>query len=117
MTNLTKDTFKEKVFNFDENEDWKFEGDVPCILDFYADWCQPCKAIAPLLEQLEKDYDGKLNIYKIDTDAEPELSHMFQIQSIPSLLFVPKEGQPQMTVGAIDKKTMERAIKEVLKID
>lgn len=96
MEHLTKDTFLEKVFNYEQNKDWKFEGELPCLIDFYADWCQPCKMVAPILEELQKEYDGKINIYKIDTEAETELASAFGIRSIPSLLFIPKEGQPQM---------------------
>jgi thioredoxin len=114
---LTKETFKEKVFDFENNKEWKFEGDKPCLIDFYADWCQPCKMVAPILEELLEEYDGKLDIYKIDTEDQPELAGMFGIQSIPSLLFVPAEGQPQMAVGALPKDTFERAIKDVLKVE
>jgi thioredoxin 1 len=114
---LTKETFKEKVFDFENNKDWKFEGEKPCLIDFYADWCQPCKMVAPILEELSEEYDGKVNIYKIDTEAQQELAGMFGIQSIPSLLFVPTEGQPQMAQGALPKDTFERAIKDVLKVE
>ncbi len=114
---LTVDTFKEKVFNFDENKEWKFEGEKPCLIDFYADWCGPCKMVAPLLEELSEEYDGKLDIYKVNTEEQKELSAIFGIQSIPSLLFVPKDGQPQMAMGALPKDTLEKAFKDVLKVD
>ena len=114
---LTQESFKEKVFNFEENKDWKFEGDKPCMIDFYADWCQPCKMVAPILEELQEEYDGKINVYKIDTEDQKQLAGMFGIQSIPSLLFVPVEGQPQMAVGALPKETFKQAIKDVLKVD
>lgn len=114
---LTKETFKEKVFDFENNKDWKFEGDKPCLIDFYADWCQPCKMVAPILDELSEEYDGKVDIYKIDTEDQRELAGMFGIQSIPSLLFVPTEGQPQMAQGALPKDTFERAIKDVLKVE
>jgi thioredoxin len=114
LEHLTIDTFKNKVFNFEENKDWKFEGDAPCLIDFYADWCGPCKMIAPVLEQLQQEYGNKLNIYKVNTEDERELAAMFGIQSIPSLLFVPKEGKPQMAMGALPKETFEQAFKEVL---
>ncbi len=116
LEHLTKETFKEKIFNFEANKEWKFEGNMPCLIDFYADWCGPCKAIAPVLEELAKDYDGKLNIYKVDTEAEQELSGMFGIQSIPSLLFIPNEGQPQMAQGALPKETLMKAFEDVLKV-
>jgi len=114
---LTAETFKEKVFNYDENKDWKFEGELPCMIDFYADWCGPCKMVAPVLEELSEEYEGKVNIYKVNTEVERELSSVFGIQSIPSLLFVPTDGQPQMAMGALPKDTFKKAIKDVLKVD
>lgn len=114
---LTKDTFLSKVFNYEKNNEWKYEGTLPAIIDFYADWCGPCKMVAPILEELAQEYDGKLNVYKIDTEAERELAAVFGIQSIPSLLFVPKEGQPQMAMGALPKETFKRAFKEVLNVE
>jgi thioredoxin len=117
MEHLTLDTFKTKVFNFEKNKDWKFEGDKPCIIDFYADWCAPCRMVAPVLEELSKEYDGKLDIYKIDTEAEQDLAALFGIRSIPSILFVPMEAQPQMAQGALPKNALEQAIKEVLAVE
>lgn len=114
---LTKDTFKSKVFDFENNQDWKFEGNVPAIIDFYADWCNPCKMVAPILEELQEEYgEEKLKIYKIDTEDQRELAAMFGIQSIPSLLFIPVEGQPQMAMGALPKDTFVQAISDVLKV-
>lgn len=114
---LTKETFLTKVFNYEANKEWKFEGDKPCIIDFYADWCGPCKMVAPILEELAEEYNGKLDIYKIDTEKEEELASVFGIRSIPSLLFVPKDGQPQMAMGALPKETLEKAFKEVLNVE
>ncbi len=114
MEHLTKETFMNKVFNFEKNQEWKFEGTLPCIIDFYADWCGPCRMVAPVLEELSKEYDGKINIYKVDTEAEQELAGVFGIRSIPSILFVPMEGQPQMMMGAMPKATFKQAIDEVL---
>lgn len=111
---LTKETFLEKVFNFEKNKEWKFEGDLPCIIDFYADWCGPCKMVAPILEELSDDYKGKVNVYKIDTEAEQELAAAFGIRSIPSILFVPKNAEPQMAQGALPKHQFEQIIKDVL---
>ena len=111
---LTKDTFKSKVFDFEKNTEWKYEGTVPCLIDFYADWCQPCKMVSPILEELQKEYGDKIVIYKIDTEDQQELAAMFGIKSIPSLLFVPTEGQPQMAVGALPKETFIKAIEDVL---
>jgi thioredoxin 1 len=116
LEHLTKQTFKEKVFNFEENKEWKYEGNVPCMIDFYADWCGPCKMVAPVLEELQKEYGDNLVIYKVDTEQEQELAGMFGIQSIPSLLFVPVDGQPQMAMGALPKATFEKAIEDVLKV-
>ena len=116
LEHLTKETFKEKVFNFEENKDWKFEGSKPCLIDFYADWCQPCKMVAPILEELSNEYDGKIDIYKVDTEDQQELAGMFGVKSIPSLLFVPMDGQPQMAQGALPKDSFKSAIKDVLKV-
>ena len=111
---LAKETFKTKVFNFEKNTEWKYEGTVPCLIDFYADWCQPCKMVSPILEELQKEYGDKIIIYKIDTEDQQELAAMFGIKNIPSLLFVPTEGQPQMAVGALPKETFIKAIEDVL---
>jgi len=114
MEHLTKETFLEKVFNYEQNKEWKFEGKLPALIDFYADWCAPCKMIAPILEELSKEYEGKINIYKIDTEAEQELAGAFGIRSIPSLLFVPMDEQPQMAQGALPKDSLKKAINEIL---
>lgn len=114
---LTVETFKQKVFNYEKNTEWKFEGDKPAIIDFYADWCGPCKMVAPILEELSKEYEGKLNIYKVDTESEQELASVFGIRSIPSLLFVPKDAQPQMAMGALPKDTFKKAFKDVLGVE
>jgi len=114
---LTKETFLKKVFNYEKNKEWTFEGDVPCLIDFYADWCGPCKMVAPILEQLSEEYAGKINIYKVDTEAQQELAAAFAIRSIPSMLFCPKEGEPQMAQGALPKQQLEQIIKDVLKVE
>lgn len=114
IEHLTKETFIEKVFDFEKNQEWKFEGQLPCIIDFYADWCGPCKMVAPILEELSKTYEGKINIYKVDTEAQQELAGAFGIRSIPSMLFVPMTGQPQMAVGALPKDSLIQAINDVL---
>jgi thioredoxin len=116
LEHLTDETFKEKVFNYEANKEWKFEGETPAIIDFYADWCGPCKVIAPLLEELKDEYGDKLEIYKVNTEEQRELSSVFGVQSIPSLLFIPKEGQPQMAMGALPKETFKQAISEVLNV-
>lgn len=117
MEHLTKQTFLEKVFNYEKNQEWKYEGNLPCLIDFYADWCSPCKMVAPILEELSKEYEGKIHIYKVDTEAEQELSGAFGIRSIPSLLFVPMNGQPQMAMGALPKASLVQAINEVLLVN
>jgi thioredoxin 1 len=111
---LTKQAFLEKVFNYEQNQEWKFEGELPCIIDFYADWCGPCKMVAPVLEELSEEYKGKINIYKINTEQEVELAGAFGIRSIPSILFVPKDAQPQMAMGALPKETFKQVIEDVL---
>lgn len=116
LEHLTKETFKEKVFNWEVNKDWKYEGSKPCLIDFYANWCGPCKMVAPILEELQKEYGDNIVIYKVNTEEQQELAGMFGIQSIPSLLFVPQEGQPQMAMGALPKPTFEKAIADVLKV-
>ncbi len=116
LEHLTVDTFKEKVFNYADNKEWKYEGKVPCMIDFYADWCQPCKMVAPILDELQKEYGENIVIYKVNTEEQQELAGVFGVQSIPSLLFVPQEGQPQMAQGALPKETFEKAIEEVLKV-
>ena len=114
---LTKETFLDKVFNYEKNKDWKFEGKVPAIIDFYADWCGPCKMLAPVLEQLSEEYGEKITIYKINTEAEQELSAAFGIRSIPSMLFCPVNEEPQMAHGALPKQQIEQIITEALKIE
>lgn len=117
LEHLTIETFKTKVFNFEANKDWKFEGTKPAIIDFYADWCAPCRMVAPILEELKAEYGDKLDIYKINTEQERELAGMFGVQSIPSLLFIPSEGQPQMAMGALPKDTFKKAISDVLNVN
>ncbi len=111
---LTKETFLKKVFNYETNKEWKFEGDLPCVIDFWAPWCGPCRMVAPVMEELSIELAGKVNFYKINTDVEQELGSTFGIRSIPSLLFVPKEGQPKMAVGALPKEALRKAIEEEL---
>ncbi|SBW00394.1 thioredoxin [uncultured Dysgonomonas sp.] len=112
---LTKAEFLSKVANFETNPtEWKYLGDKPALIDFYADWCGPCKAIAPVLEELAAEYEGRIYIYKINTETEPELAAAFGIRSIPSLLFIPMEGQPQMAAGALPKQQLKEAIDNIL---
>ena len=117
IEHLTSETFKNKVFDFEINKEWKFEGPLPALVDFYADWCGPCKMVAPILEELAGEYNGKLDIYKVNTEEQRELASLFGIQSIPSLLFIPKDGQPQMSTGALPKDSLKQAFKDVLKVE
>jgi len=114
LEHLTKDTFISKVFDFENNKEWNYQGELPCMIDFYADWCGPCKMVAPILEELAIEYKGKINIYKVDTEAEQELAAVFGIRSIPSLLFCPADGAPQMAMGALPKDTFKKAIDDIL---
>jgi len=112
---LTTAEFKEKVMNYEKNpKQWVFEGDKPCIVDFYADWCKPCKMIAPIMEELAADYEGQIDIYKVNTDQEKELANVFGINSIPYVMFIPAQGQPTVQRGALPKEEYERIIKEFL---
>ena len=111
---MTAQEFKEKIFDYEKQQEWKYAGTLPAIVDFYADWCGPCKAVAPVLEELSKEYQGRLVIYKINTDKELELSSLFGIQSIPTLLFIPARGAPMMQKGALPKNILQQVIEEKL---
>lgn len=111
---LTTEDFKNKVFDYTKSSEWSYSGDLPAIIDFYADWCQPCKMVAPILEELSDEYAGKINIYKVNTEVEQELSAVFGIKSIPSILFIPKDGQPMMQPGALPKDAFVKVINEEL---
>lgn len=113
-THITKADFLEKIFDYEKNTEWSYKGELPALIDFYADWCAPCKIVAPVLEELSETYNGKINIYKVDTEAEQELASIFGIRSIPSILFIPKNDKPQMAVGALPKETLVNAIEQVL---
>lgn len=115
IVHLTKAEFLNKVYNYEANpNDWKYEGDKPCIVDFYATWCGPCKALAPSLEELAKEYDGKIYIYKIDVDKEKDLAAAFGIRSIPTLLWVPQTEKPTVTQGVMPKAELKKMIEGTL---
>ena len=114
VVHLTAQDFKEKVFNYETGKEWKYEGNLPAIVDFYADWCSPCKMVAPILEDLAYEYSGKIMVYKVNTENERELASVFGIQSIPTLLFIPKKGQPQAAMGALPRQTFDKVIQDVL---
>lgn len=111
---LTTAEFKDKVFDYVNEQEWKYKGSLPAIIDFYADWCGPCKMVAPILEDLAIEYEDKLVIYKVDTEVEQELSAAFGIQSIPTFLFIPVSGDPMMQPGALPKKVFKQIIEEKL---
>ena len=112
---LTYDTFREKVWDFEANpQEWVYKGEVPCVIDFYADWCKPCKLVEPIMKELSEEYDGKVKIYKIDTDREKKLAGVFGIRSIPSIMFVPMNGDPSMQAGALPKSEYVRIINEIV---
>jgi len=111
---LTAEQFKNDVFDYTTEKEWKFKGDKPTIIDFYADWCGPCKAVAPVLEELSDDFKDQVIIYKVDTELERELSSVFQIRSIPSMLFIPMDKQPMMQAGALPKDALKNVIEKEL---
>lgn len=112
---MDKQMFLDKVFNYASGAtEWKYEGNKPAVIDFYATWCGPCRMVAPILKDLAKEYADSIVIYKVDTDKEKELSMAMGIQSLPTIVFIPMDGQPQVIVGAADKTTFQRAINEVL---
>lgn len=112
---LTKKDFLEKVVNYEQNpNEWKFLGDKPAIIDFYASWCGPCKAFAPVLEEVAEEYKGVIDVYKVNTEHEEELTAVFNIRSIPTILFIPVNGQPQIVTGAMPKPQLIEAIERVL---
>ena len=116
VEHLTKASFIEKVFDFEKNKDWKYIGQKPCIIDFYANWCKPCKMIGPYLEEISTTYAGKINVSKINIDDEKELANAFNIQSIPAVLYCPMNGNPQMSVGALSKDEYIKMVHEILQI-
>ena len=116
VKHLTTSEFKELIFDYENEKEWKFKGSKQTILDFYAEWCGPCKTIAPILEELSNEYDGQVDIYKINTEDEVELTTIFSIRSIPSILFIPVDDSPQMATGAMPKETFKTAIQEIFKL-
>ncbi len=114
---LDKQSFMEKIFDYENNTEWNFKGDKPAIIDFYADWCGPCKMISPIMEELSAEYDGLVDIFKIDTDKQQELAGLFQIRSIPSVLFIPVNDKPRMAVGAMPKEGYISAIKDIFNVE
>lgn len=118
VVHITKADFLKKIYDFEKNPDeWKYLGSQPAIVDFYADWCGPCRQLSPVLDELAKEYSGKLTIYKVNVDKERGLATFFGIRSIPTLLFIPMKGKPQRSLGALSKTELKGIIKDVLKVE
>lgn len=112
---LTKEDFLQKVADYEKSPGiWKFLGDKPALIDFYAPWCGPCKMLSPILDELSQEYNGKVDIYKVNVDDEEELSRVFGIRSVPTLIFVPMEGEPQRAAGALPKQQLVKIFDEIL---
>ena len=111
---LTNDQFKEKIWNYDTDKEWKYLGDKPAIIDLYATWCGPCKRLAPILEEIQKEYGSKIQIYKVDTDKEKQLSNLFNVSSIPLMVFIPKKGEPYLVTGLRPKEQLVEIINDKL---
>jgi thioredoxin 1 len=111
---LSTDSFKKLVYDFDSNKEWKYEGSLPAIIDFYADWCPPCRQLSPIVEEIAKEYQGKIVVYRVNTDKEKRLTESLGITNLPTLLYVPASGKPQATLGAIPKQTIIKTINKVL---
>lgn len=114
---MTNETFKQLIFNYEKTKEWKYLGSKPAIIDFYATWCPPCRQLSPVVEEIAKEYAGKIIVYKVDTDKEPFLSQSLGISNLPTLLFIPMKGKPQTTMGFLPKETLVKAISEVLLVN
>ncbi|MFN8255623.1 MAG: thioredoxin [Bacteroidales bacterium] len=114
---MTNEIFKQEVFNYEINKSWKFQGDKPVIIDFYADWCKPCKALSPKIEEIAKEYEGKITVYKVNTDKEKDLAQSLGIRSLPTLIFIPTKGQPQATMGDLPKEDIVKIINDYILVN
>lgn len=116
VVHITNEQFKKMVFNYDTGKEWKYLGNKPCIIDFYANWCGPCQIMSPRLDEISKEYAGKLIVYKVDTDKEQLLAASLGIQNLPTIVFVPQSGKPQVSLGVIPKESLVKAVNEVLQV-
>ncbi len=114
VKHLTDEGFKKMIFNYELNKVWKFEGKKPALIDFYADWCAPCRQLSPIIEQIANEYSGKIDVYKVDTEKEKILAQNLGITGLPTLLFIPSEGMPQISMGALPKDNLVKAVNEIL---
>ena len=117
VEHLTKSDFLSKVFNFEKNDSWRYEGQLPAIVDFWAEWCGPCKMISPILDEIARQYEGKINVFKVNTDEQPDVASVFNVMSIPSLVFIPLNDMPRLSVGALPKASMMKLVHEVLQVE
>jgi len=114
VTYMTTADFKERVFDYTVSTDWKYKGDMPCVIDFYTTWCGPCKRLAPIMEELSQTYCDKVKFYKVDTERERELAAVFRISSIPQVLYIPVEGEPMILKGLYPKENIVEIIDDFL---
>ena len=114
MEQLNLETFKEKIMNFETNKDWKFEGELPAIIKYSTSWCSPCKALTPILENLSKEFIGKINIYEVDVEEESEIAALFNIRNVPTMLFIPMIGEPKLNIGSLSHSKLREVIEEIL---
>ncbi len=111
---MNNELYIKNITDYRNANEWKYKGDLPAVIDFYADWCGPCKKVAPLMKELAKEYEGKIKIYKVNVDNEKDLASALNIESLPTILFIPMKGVPQVVIGSADKATFKQAIDQVL---
>jgi thioredoxin len=116
VIHLSEADFRKLVFDYEKNKEWKYEGKVPAIVDFYADWCAPCRQLSPIVEELAKEYSGKIVVYKVDTEKERNLTRQIGISALPTLLFIPVTGKPQVSMGVLPKESLVKAVTEILHV-
>ncbi len=116
MKVLKTEDFKNEIYDYETSKEWRYKGSRPAIIDFYADWCGPCRMLSPILDRVSETYKGKVDIFKVDTEATPELAALFGVRGIPSLLFIPTQGEPAMSSGVIPEESFEKAINELFQI-